>query len=49
LAAPVELDNGDTEKYAREIVFSDLAWVDGAKVRHNSDTLARIVMSAVNL
>ena len=49
LAAPVELDNGDTEKYAREIVFSDLAWVDGAKVRHNSDTLARIVMSTVNL
>ena len=47
MAAPVELDNEDTKKYAREIVLSNLAWVDGVKVRHNSETLARIVMSTV--
>jgi len=47
MAAPVELDTCDAEKYAREIVLSDLAWVDGVKVRHDSETLARIVMSTV--
>ena len=47
MAAPVELDTGDAEKYAREIVLSNLALVDGVKVRHASETLARIVMSTV--
>ena len=47
MASPVELDNGDTEKFAQEIILSDLAWVDGVKVRHNSETLARIVMSTI--
>ena len=47
MASPVVLDIDDAEKYAREIVLSDLVWVDGVKVRHNSETLARIVMSAV--
>jgi len=47
MAAPVELDTGDAEQYAREIVLSDLALVDGVKVRHNSETLAHIVMSTV--
>jgi len=47
MAAPVELDTEDVEKYAREIVLSDLASVNGVKVRHNSETLARIVMSTV--
>ena len=47
MAAPVELDNGDIEKFAHEIVLSDLAWVDGVKVRHDSETLARIVMSTI--
>ena len=47
MAAPVGLDNGDTEKFAQEIVLSDLARVDGVKVRHNSETLARIVISTI--
>ena len=47
MAAPVELDNGDTEKFAQEIVLSDLARAEGLKVRHNSETLARIVMSTI--
>ena len=47
MAAPVELDNGDTEKFAQEIILSDLARVEGVKVRHNSETLARIVMSTI--
>ena len=47
MAAPVELDTEDVEKYAREIILSDLASVNGVKVRHNSETLARIVMSTV--
>ena len=47
MAAPVELDSDHAEKYAREIVLSNLALVDGVKVRHNSETLARIVMSTV--
>ncbi|MDP7088976.1 MAG: YvcK family protein [Dehalococcoidia bacterium] len=47
MAVPVELDNGGSEKFAHEIVLSDLAWVDGVKVRHDSETLARIVMSTI--
>lgn len=47
MAVPVELDIDDAEKYAREIILSDLAWVDGEKVRHNSESLARIVMSTI--
>ena len=47
MAAPVQLDTDNAEKYAREIVLSNLALVDGVKVRHNSETLARTVMSTV--
>ena len=47
MATPVELDTDHAEKYAWEIVLSNMALVDGVKVRHNSETLARIVMSTV--
>ena len=46
-AQPVELDNGDAEIFAHEILVSDLAYVDGLTVRHNSERLAGIVMAAV--
>ena len=46
-AAPVELDNGDAEKFAHKIMVSDLAYVDGLTVRHNSDRLADIVLAAI--
>ncbi len=46
-AAPVELDNGDAENYAHNIMVSDLAFVDGLTVRHNSEKLAEIVMAKI--
>jgi uncharacterized cofD-like protein len=46
-ASPVELDNGDAEKYAHQIMVGDLAYIDGRTVRHNSERLARIVMDAI--
>ncbi len=46
-ATPVDLDNGDAEKYAHQIIVSDLAYVDGLTVRHNSEKLAEIVMTAI--
>jgi uncharacterized cofD-like protein len=46
-ASPVELDNGDAEKYAHRILVSDLAYVDDLTVRHNSAKLANIVMAAI--
>ena len=45
-ASPVELDNADAEKFAHEIMVSDLAFVDGLTVRHDSEKLAAIVMAA---
>lgn len=47
-AAPVELDNGDAEKFAHNIVLSDLAAVDGLKVRHHSARLAGTLMSVID-
>ena len=46
-ATPVELDNGSAEKYARQILVSDLAYVDGLTVRHHSNKLAEIVMATI--
>jgi uncharacterized cofD-like protein len=46
-ASPVELDNGHAEKYARQILVSKLAYVDGLTVRHNSERLADIVLAAI--
>ena len=46
-ASPVELDNGSAEKYAHQIMVSQLAYVDGLTVRHNSRKLAEIVMAAI--
>jgi uncharacterized cofD-like protein len=47
MAAPVELDNGDSENFAHQIVVADLAFIDGLTVRHNSEKLASIVMAAI--
>jgi uncharacterized cofD-like protein len=46
-AQPVELDYASAEEFANEILVSDLAYVDGLTVRHNSERLARIVMATV--
>ena len=46
-ASPVELDNGDAEKFAHEITVADLASADGLTVRHHSGRLAAIVMAAI--
>jgi uncharacterized cofD-like protein len=46
-ASPVELDNGNAENFAHEIMVSDLAFVDDLTVRHNSERLAEIVMAAI--
>jgi uncharacterized cofD-like protein len=46
-AQPVEIDNGATEKFAHEILVSDLAYIDGLTVRHHSERLAGIVMAAI--
>lgn len=46
-AAPVELDNGIVEEFAREIVMGDLAFVDGLTLRHHSGRLADAVMAAM--
>ena len=46
-ASPVELDNGNAENFAHEILVSDLAFVDGLTVRHHSERLAAIVMAAI--
>jgi uncharacterized cofD-like protein len=46
-ASPVELDNGNAEKFADQIMVSDLAYVDGLTVRHHSERLAAIVMAAI--
>jgi uncharacterized cofD-like protein len=46
-AAPVELDNGIVEEFAREIVMGDLAFVDGLRLRHHSGRLADAVMAAM--
>jgi len=43
----VKLDNADAEKFAHKIMVSDLAYVDGLTVRHNSDRLADIVLAAI--
>jgi uncharacterized cofD-like protein len=46
-ATPVELDNGDAEEFANQILVDNLAYVDDLTVRHNSDQLADIVMAAI--
>lgn len=46
-ASPVLLENGNAENYAHQILVSDLAYVDGLTVRHHSERLASIVMSAI--
>jgi len=47
-ASPVELDNGEAEKFAHEIMVGDLAFIDGLTVRHHSGRLAAIVMAAID-
>ena len=47
-ASPVELDNGDAEKFAHEIMVGDLAFVDCLTVRHDSEKLAAIVMATAH-
>ncbi|HIF71712.1 MAG TPA: YvcK family protein [Dehalococcoidia bacterium] len=46
-AAPVKLDNGAAKNFAHRIMVSDLAYVDGLTVRHNSERLAGIVLAAI--
>jgi uncharacterized cofD-like protein len=46
-AQPVELDNEAAEKFAYEILESDLAHIDGLTVRHHSERLAGIVMDVI--
>ncbi len=47
-ASPVELDNGNAEKFAEQIMVDNLAIVDGLTVRHNSERLANIVLAAID-
>ena len=46
-AQPVELDNVAVEKFAYEVIVSELAQTDGLKVRHHSERLAGTVMAAI--
>ncbi len=46
-AAPVKLDNGAAKNFAHRIMVSELAYVDGLTVRHNSERLAGIVLAAI--
>ena len=46
-STPVEHDNGNAEKFSNHILVDDLAYVDGLTVRHNSERLADIVMTAI--
>ena len=43
----LELDNGHSEQFAHQIMVADLAFIDGLTVRHDSETLAGIVMAAI--
>jgi uncharacterized cofD-like protein len=46
-AQPVDFDNNDLDKFCHEILVTDLAYVEGVTVRHNSERLAGIVMAAI--
>ncbi|MQG88860.1 MAG: YvcK family protein [SAR202 cluster bacterium] len=46
-ASPVEVDSTRTEQFAHQTIVADIAHIEGLKIRHNSEKLAEIVMSAI--